>query len=1105
MAEQKKKDDNSNTKRMTVFQGTKQVKRSQGWMTRNQTSIASEERQEREGSYEALDATRANKRSRSTGTTTVETKSETEEQQGSQEQGGGPGTFRSPAMPVDLEDEDASLGGGGGDDPMQQSAQSMSVDSVSSRTRSQTRRRSLSSVPPGQVRTTVMNIERKSPQQQPPPLPGKGRSQQQRFRVPDTQSAGTDAIRSLEAKLEEQTREREKIAKELANCATLRDTLQRQVNDGKDVVSNRDTLVDRLKEVRKKAVESLTRLHELKLPQDKKERIANDIFMLENAKSNTDFEKSVLIKTLDDIVTEFKDARMADDQCREFLKACQEQAEKYDKDLRSIKGISANCAADLQRAQTRIVELESELEKEKKAHVAVVESINRELVETQSQLDLCVDENADLKLSNQEANDKKDQKIQELTDELEKAEIFKNAVVTKVLGKKSGTIQMVVAAIDKQSSTLDTANNRIRQLEDEISKLVVRVPTDEQRNAGTDMVLFQQQPRPSSPDSKRGQLIPAPGKDVVPTRMTDDPLDKCQDALRDAKAKLTDAEDTISRLRRKVEKLSAQLVASTKAHDDVKTSFEECESKQTEQEDELGRLKSQKSALEGTLGAKEREIREQAVEIGRLKAGSLGTVAQRDIYEGQLAAKDGRIKDLEQGIQEMKAGIQNTIADAIRDYNAAQDQYDAKLNEADKKIKALEATNLQLQGDIKELRSLGNTARGNETKCEEQLQKCNEELERLRKENKELEDRRAAADRQANGFNLDVARLNGLLEPLQMQVADYEQKLQTCSRQLSAFQGDRRAFESKNQALLNQLNQVYQIANEQQIDVKRLREALDQGEFQRNIQQQLLDNKSKDARERLQKGSTTACNWLEDAMERIHRMIPSVQSPAAHDGMLLFYIHALCAEQHWGYLTARYMGNNYSMLYPLADQIALLLYEEYILETPDPDALFSKTTRHNVIRVLNAFMRVFHYHKAANDMRKETKNSRAVLRPAAVKHIFDFEKVPDMTNRRAYALEMRKDIMRAHKVFFELDLDTSEPKKPVGWNTFFSFGAARPDLPGTILNHLHNKDDHRALWNTIKLNKNLYRYWRYDVSSPLVLLLPMWDLLGEYSGRPKRN
>jgi hypothetical protein len=214
--------------------------------------------------------------------------------------------------------------------------------------------------------------------------------------------------------------------------------------------------------------------------------------------------------------------------------------------------------------------------------------------------------------------------------------------------------------------------------------------------------------------------------------------------------------------------------------------------------------------------------------------------------------------------------------------------------------------------------------------------------------------------------------------------------------------------------------------------------------------------------------------------------------------MLLFYIHALCAEQHWGYLVARYMGRNYSMMHPLADQIALLLYEQYNLKPSNQNiAMFSATTRHNVIRVLNAFMRVFDYHKRANELRTRTQNNKAVLKPNVVKLSLSFDDVPDMIDPKGYALEMRKDIMRAHKLFFKWDLDTSNPVGPIGWNTYLlSFTAAKANLPLEILGLLNTRTTHDRIWQLISRGDvNLARYWRYDVSDPLVLLLPMWNVI----------
>jgi uncharacterized phage infection (PIP) family protein YhgE len=1046
------------------------------------------------------------------------------------------GTLRPPAFTINLKDEDASLGGGGDDSdvdetvadtlvrqqtPMEENAQSMNEDGpVSSRPRS--RRQSLSQEEEemdSSPNLSIPGLERVPGSNPGLSLPG----------IRQGQVASIIPIFSVDKPPQQPSGDQ----KDDMSAPSPRDESPRNESQRSKESFELDVQRTYAKQIRDQILQTLGSLQlTLGIPEATKTRLANISKTIpENARPGTETEQKALLDALFELQNEvtrasinegtaiseqrnldekLQKALAADSDCQKNLKRAtdafneavrrsneQESAKNdLEKDLRGLKEMTRtvrqerdDCETKLNECSKRAQRLEDDVKSNQKQHEDAIGALDLKLTDAQQDLINCRSKNGikDGLLV------EKDQQIQQLTSQLNEAKGFQKLIFKKVLGKKSGTIQMVEAAIDKQSSTLDTANDRIRQLEARIGELVAQVPIDEQRNAGTDMVRYQQQPRPSSPDSK--QLIPAASEDVVRVPMTDDPLDKCQRALDEANAKLGEAEVTISGLGLKINELSAKLVISKKAHDDVRASFDECESKRTEQEAELGRLKSQTDALEGKLEAKEREILEQAAEIGRLKKGSLSTVAQRDNYQRELADKDGLINDLQQEIRQIKSKIQSVMDETKKEYDAAQSQYDSELDAKDGKIQALETTNQGLRDRIEELRSHGNTMRGDEKKCEEQLRKCNEELERLRRENKELEGKRAAADRQTNEFSLEIARLNGLVEPLQKRIADNEQKLRDCESQKSGLWDQLEICKGNNNRFAIRIGEMIQTIDRGTSDNNELKRLVELKELALNIQR---SNDEKHYGDMLRNNQKTICNWIEEAMRFIGNQVPSVYNSVDNQGMLLFYIHALCAEQHWGYLVARYMGRNYSMMHPLADQIALLLYEQYNLKPSNQNiAMFSATARHNVIRVLNAFMRVFDYHKRANELRTRTQNNKAVLKPNVVKLSLSFDDVPDMIDPKGYALEMRKDIMRAHKLFFKWDLDTSNPVGPIGWNTYLlSFTAAKANLPLEILGLLNTRTTHDRIWQLISRGDvNLARYWRYDVSDPLVLLLPMWNVI----------
>jgi uncharacterized coiled-coil DUF342 family protein len=1023
------------------------------------------------------------------------------------------GTLRPPAFTINLKDEDASLGGGGDDSdvdetvadtlvrqqtPMEENAQSMNEDGPAS-SRPRSRRQSLSQEEEEEMDSSpnlsIPGLERVPGSNPGLSLPG----------IRQGQVASIIPIFSVDKPPQQPSGDQ----KDDMSAPSPRDES-----------FELDVQRTYAKQIRDQILQTLGSLQlTLGIPEATKTRLANISKTIpENARPGTETEQKALLDALFELQNEvtrasinegtaisekrnldekLQKALAADSDCQKTLKRAteafneavrrsneQESAKNdLEKDLRGLKEMTRtvlqerdDCETKLNECSKRAQRLEDDIKSNQKQHEDAIGALDLKLTDAQQDLINCRSKNGikDGLLV------EKDQQIQQLTSQLNEAKGFQKLIFKKVLGKKSGTIQMVEAAIDKQSSTLDTANDRIRQLEARIGELVAQVPIDEQRNAGTDMVRYQQQP--SSPDSKRGQVAFAPGKDVVPVPMTDDPLDKCQEALRAAEAKLSEAEASISRLGAKVEDLSAQLVASKNAHDKVKSLLDECEYKRTEQETELARLKS--------------ETNTKLAEIGRLNDGLLRTVAQRDNYQSELVAKEGQINDLKQQMQQIQSKVQSAVNDATKEYDAVQRQYDAELDAKDRKIQALETTNQGLRDRIAELQSQGNTMRGDEKKCEEQLRKCNEELERLRRENKELEGKRAAADRQTNEFSLEIARLNGLVEPLQKRIADNEQKLRDCESQKSGLWDQLEICKGNNNRFAIRIGEMIQTIDRGTFDNNELKRLVELKELALNIQRSNDEKHYGDMM--LRNNQKTICNWIEEAMRFIGNQVPSVYKSVDNQGMLLFYIHALCAEQHWGYLVARYMGRNYSMMHPLADQIALLLYEQYNLKPSNQNiAMFSATTRHNVIRVLNAFMRVFDYHKRANELRTRTQNNKAVLKPNVVKLSLSFDDVPDMIDPKGYALEMRKDIMRAHKLFFKWDLDTSNPVGPIGWNTYLlSFTAAKANLPLEILGLLNTRTTHDRIWQLISRGDvNLARYWRYDVSDPLVLLLPMWNVI----------
>jgi septal ring factor EnvC (AmiA/AmiB activator) len=1045
---------------------------------------------------------------------------------GNTQQGSVFGTLRPPAFTINLEDEDASLGGGGGDDktiadilageqqtPMEENAQSMNEDGpVSSRTRS--RRQSLSqeeemgsssnlSIPgleqvpgsnpglrlPGIRQGQVASIIPIFSVDKPPQQPSGDQKDDMLAASPRNELQRSQESFELDVQRTYATQIRDQILLTLASLqltpgipeatktrlTNIRKTIPENALPGTETEQKAllNALYELRNEVTRASINEGTAVGEKRSLDEKLQKaLAADSDCQKNLKQATDALKEAVRRS-----NEQKDAK---DELEKDLKGLKEMTKTIVEERNDFETKFNECSAQAQR-------LENDIKNSQKRHENAIGELDQKLAGVQQDLANCQNKNGlkDGLLA------EKDQQIQQLTNQLKEAKGFPKMIFKKLLGKEDGTILMVTNELDKRSNALTTANRTIRQLQEEIAKLVVQVPTDKQRNAGTDMVRFQEQP-PQSPESK--QVISAPSKDVVRVPMGDDDcekrLEECQKTLEDAKAKLTNAEGVITRLGQKVEKLSAQLVLSTKAHSDVKNQLKECEFTKAQQETELARLKSETNTL--------------LAEIGKLQGGSSSVAAQRDLYKSELAAKDGRIKDLEQEIQRMQSGLRSAMDDASKGYDAAQDQYDAKLAAKDREIEdarqsisGLESKLASTQANYNSVVNRMQDMQSDNANAQQGMLDCQKELKKLELEKKDLEDRmqrinnqRQQVDQKQNDAN------NAIIKKLEDQIKSLKDELNTCVSARNGLWEQLQECNTKNGQFFEALGEAKRVLDRSGFESRELRQILEQKDFIINVQRSNDEKYYGDMM--LRNNQKTICNWIEEAMRFIGNQVPSVYKSVDNQGMLLFYIHALCAEQHWGYLVARYMGRNYSMMHPLADQIALLLYEQYNLKPSNQNiAMFSATTRHNVIRVLNAFMRVFDYHKRANELRTRTQNNKAVLKPNVVKLSLSFDDVPDMIDPKGYALEMRKDIMRAHKLFFKWDLDTSNPVGPIGWNTYLlSFTAAKPNLPLEILGLLNTRTTHDRIWQLISRGDvNLARYWRYDVSDPLVLLLPMWNVI----------
>jgi hypothetical protein len=286
---------------------------------------------------------------------------------------------------------------------------------------------------------------------------------------------------------------------------------------------------------------------------------------------------------------------------------------------------------------------------------------------------------------------------------------------------------------------------------------------------------------------------------------------------------------------------------------------------------------------------------------------------------------------------------------------------------------------------------------------------------------------------------------------------------------------------------------------------------------QRQSREQILA----DANKMLNK---TACNFIEDSLEYLISGSPYVASGlsgrAEKKEAAMFYIHALCAEPHWAFLVARYLGKDYNMAYPLSAHLQLVLMDEseqYRLRGVDRydrshTGWFSSGRRAKVIRVLNAFMIDMHYHRGMRERRRNHGRPLDTVDPrelsvglpdaAWVMERIGFWTVPDA--KEIYSQEEKvaiaTEIIRAYQIFDLFDLDTSAPPVEIGWQAFLTDGDTQSIVAELVSRMVHKRVDgkdhgHELIWGTIRNNPSLLRYWRYEYPEPLVLLLPLWNYI----------
>jgi len=712
---------------------------------------------------------------------------------------------------------------------------------------------------------------------------------------------------------------------------------------------------------------------------------------------------------------------------------------------------------------------------------------------------------------------------------------------------------------------------RIKKEKEDLSKAVV--PMQLSSSSEQKALILYRSPSPSA-DMKDVQQPQSMALVARPSPRRN--LSDCEEDLAQEKAKRLQAETNltdrvreykakIQALKGDISELNTRLFVANKATQDLKNSMSSNplgdDVKEEEDEDE-GDCKEELRKCKEGFDAANANVRKAVQFNQNLKAGETKLLAKIEQYKNELATEKKERAEEKAAYNELKARVEAVEVGVSLEDLAPQARAgatcEAKLQRALEEIKKLKETLIDekasrdLQDAFASATGERDDAKADANRFKRELKQCAEELTNCRKD---LEDCEGELDwckfSRNNHKNLWVDQLarsremrqmvrfmDSMIQNLTERAAEKDQK------QLN-LETDKLIAEAKAamvQAGLNDLAIRFERLAAQlrtcHNDRIRLEETLRRAERERdeakrgeasakNLKmtsvRQSKEQILADANKKLNK---TACNFIEDSLEfliggatgYINTGLPqrSEKKEAA-----MFYIHALCAEPHWAFLVARYLGKDYTMAYPLSEQIQLVLLDENETYEPESrsgrihrsrDGWFTSSRRAKVIRVFDAFIVDMHYHRGMRQLRdihrrpKDTMGSKdpgSFQLPDAAWVLKRVRFWNNEDEKPMYSGEDRmaitKEIIRAYQLFDLFDLDTSVPPVEIGWKAFMTDGDTQPDIAVFVTHLVHKRSyghaGHELIWGTIRDNPSLLRYWRYEYPEPLVLLLPLWNYI----------
>lgn len=357
----------------------------------------------------------------------------------------------------------------------------------------------------------------------------------------------------------------------------------------------------------------------------------------------------------------------------------------------------------------------------------------------------------------------------------------------------------------------------------------------------------------------------------------------------------------------------------------------------------------------------------------------------------------------------------------------------------------------------------------------------------------------------ANQADLRGVQLRSWLNMSEMDVKALEQKITESRKEL-----DRR--DTTLRARAEELSRANTLLDKEMTALRKANEALDRALKIRTDSNSQAQARALQDLAAYRKRDKTNCNYIEDAIAELASLeLPfakGVSMPGVVErSMTLFYIHAFCSEPHWACLAALYLGRDYTIQFPLAEQLQLLVWDDIrqtsaaaVGKSATPK-FFAKQRRDNVKRVLHAFSLDMHYHRLTRDRRQlqQISKDRAVSgRPFQSEEIVRALGLGGQTiEKRQYRVAVTQEIIRAYQLFDQFDLDTSSPPEGVhiGWQNFLTLEEDNTGLPGFLNDLIQDRLGHELIWRAFRSDPKLLKYWRYDKASPLVLLLPLWKYI----------